>query len=98
MTDTIWRYRCVAAPRKARRSRAHKTCEDALLGAIEAVLAEQAAEGWEYLRTDLVPMEAKKGMLSATVETHLGVMVFRRAATGDESPGPAALRLGPSRP
>ena len=71
-------YKCVAAPRRAKKSRDHRTPADALVAAFEAAIAEQAAAGWEYLRTDLVPMEAKSGWMGPVSETHQGVMVFRR--------------------
>jgi hypothetical protein len=82
-----WRYRCVAAPRKAKASRAHRAPADALLAAIEAAIAAEAAQGWEYVRTDLVPMESKAGFFGPVSETHLGVMVFRRPA--DAAPAPS---------
>lgn len=73
-----YRYKCVAAPRRAKKTRDHKTPADALAAAFEAVIAREAAQGWEYLRTDLAPMEARAGMLGGVTETHQGVMVFRR--------------------
>jgi hypothetical protein len=90
-----WRYKCVAAPRKARRSRTHRDPADALLAAIDAAIAVEAAQGWEYLRTDLVPMEAKAGLFSAATETHLGVMVFRKPADGGDGEADPAPRQGP---
>lgn len=73
-------YKCVAAPRRAKKTRHHRTPAEALVAAFEAAIAEQAAAGWEYLRTDLVPMEAKSGWMGPVTETHQGVMVFRRRA------------------
>jgi hypothetical protein len=79
---TEYAYKCVAAPRKARKTREHRTPAAALVAAMEEAIATEAASGWEYLRTDLVPMEAKSGWFSTVVETHQGVMVFRRAVGG----------------
>lgn len=76
---TEYAYKCVAAPRRARKSREHRTPADSLVAAMEQAIAAEAATGWDYLRTDLVPMEAKTGWFSSVVETHQGVMVFRRA-------------------
>lgn len=74
-----YRYKCVAAPRRAKKTRDHKTPADALAAAFEAAIAREAAQGWEYLRTDLAPMEARAGWFGGLTETHQGVMVFRRA-------------------
>lgn len=71
-------YKCVAAPRRAKKSREHRSPAEALAAAVEAAIAEQAAAGWDYLRTDLVPMETKSGWMGPVTETHQGVMVFRR--------------------
>jgi hypothetical protein len=79
---TEYHYKCVAAPRRAKKSREHRSPSDALVAAFEAAIAVEAAAGWEYLRTDLVPMEAKSGWFSPLTETHQGVMIFRRPAEG----------------
>jgi hypothetical protein len=99
---TVWSYKCVAAPRKARKGKGHRSAADAFVAAFEAAIAAEAAQGWEYLRTDLVPMEAKHGLFSQTTETHQGVMVFRRpadATTASETPRraePAPARPDPA--
>lgn len=94
---TVWSYKCVAAPRKARRGKGFSSATEAFVAAFETTIAEQAAQGWEYLRTDLVPMEAKHGFFSQTTETHQGVMVFRRA--GGAEPAPARRgEPAPARP
>jgi hypothetical protein len=71
-------YKCVAAPRRARKSKGHKSAADSFCATFETVLSEHGAAGWEYLRTDLVPMETRKGLLGGLIEAHQGVMVFRR--------------------
>ncbi len=77
---TAYRYKCVAAPRRAKKTREHKTPADALAAAFEAAIAVEVAQGWEYLRTDLAPMEARSGLFGRVEESHQGVMVFRRPA------------------
>jgi hypothetical protein len=93
-------YKCVAAPRRAKKTRDHRTPAEALVAAVEAVITEQAAAGWEYLRTDLVPMETKSGWMGPVTETHQGVMVFRRrsavaARFEDDDDRAARLRAEP---
>jgi hypothetical protein len=77
-------YKCVPAPRRARREKGHKTANESFCATFETVLSEHGAAGWEYLRTDLVPMETRKGLFGGLHEVHQGVMVFRRRV------GPAA--------
>lgn len=92
-----YRYKCVPAPRKARRTREHRTDAEALVAAMEAAIAVEAAQGWEYLRTDVVPMQTRSGLFGAATETHQGVMVFRRPASPrawDDEPAPRR-REGP---
>jgi len=91
---TSYRYKCVAAPRRAKKTRAHKTPAEALAAAFEAAIAQEAAQGWEYLRTDLAPMEARAGWLGGLTETHQGVMVFRRPATAQDFREPQAAPRG----
>ena len=99
-------YKVVAAPRRAKRGKGFKTPAEAFCGAFEAVLAEHGDAGWEYLRTDLVPMEARHGLLGGLRETHQGVMVFRRPLEAAPSraiepisePGPAPRREEPVSP
>jgi hypothetical protein len=81
-------YKCVAAPRRAKKGKTHRTPADALAAAFEAVLSDHAAEGWEYLRTDLAPMEARRGLFGGVVETHQAVMIFRRALAPAAEPAP----------
>lgn len=94
-------YKCVVAPRRVKKSREHRTPAEALVAAMEAAIAAEAAQGWEYLRTDLLPMEVKSGFMSSPTETHQGVMVFRRAVrleTYEPTPQPEPRPATQSRP
>ncbi|MFN3612990.1 MAG: DUF4177 domain-containing protein [Rubrimonas sp.] len=75
-------YKCLPAPRRVKKTREHRTPADAFSAAMQAVLNAEAAEGWEYVRTDLAPMEVRQGLFGGTTETHQAVLVFRRAAGG----------------
>jgi hypothetical protein len=98
-----WLYRCVPAPRRAKKAKGQKHPAEALAAAMEAAITAEAAQGWEYLRTDLVPMEAKSGLFGPMQESHQGVMVFRRPApVADVEPrgrarGAEPPRLGAAR-
>jgi len=94
---TEYLYKCVAAPRRPKRRKGDRSPAEALAGAMEAIMAEQAAAGWEYLRCDTVPVEARAGLFSAMAETHQSVMVFRRPRP-PATQGQTAARLAAEPP
>lgn len=71
-------YKCVAAPEKARRRRGAKTRTDRVALAMEEILKAEAGGGWEYQRTDLIPVEEKSGWFGRAHDVHRAVLVFRR--------------------
>lgn len=74
-----YEYKCIAAPERAKRKRGAKTRTERVASAMQEVIATEAVDGWEYMRTDLVPTEEKAGLFSRTQEVHRAVLVFRRA-------------------
>lgn len=77
-----YEYKCVGAPERAKRRRGAKTRSDRVAAAMQDVIAAESKDGWEYQRTDLIPMEEKAGLLSRSHEVHRAVLVFRRALAG----------------
>lgn len=73
----LYEYLTLPAPRKADKVKGAKTPEARIAQAMQSLLNEQAAEGWDYLRADLVPMEERAGLTSKSVSYHT-VLVFRR--------------------
>lgn len=73
-----YEYKCVAAPEKVKRRRGAKSRTDRVALAMQDVLMEEARNGWEYMRTDLVPIEERSGLFGRAQEVHRAVMVFRR--------------------
>jgi hypothetical protein len=78
-------YKCVGAPEKAKRKRGAKTRSDRVAAAMQEIIAEEAADGWEYLRTDLIPIEERSGMFGRTHEVHRAVLVFRRGTAAEQT-------------
>ncbi len=79
----MYEYKCVGAPEKVRRAKGAKTRTDRVAIALQEVIQAEADQGWEYLRTDLVPVEEKSGMFSRPREIHRAVLVFRREKAAD---------------
>ncbi len=71
-------YKTVGAPEKAKRKRGSRTQSDRVAAAFEEILKDEAVDGWEYLRTDLLPVIERAGWFGRGHEVHRAVMVFRR--------------------
>ncbi|MEM0987919.1 MAG: hypothetical protein AAGK00_03515 [Pseudomonadota bacterium] len=87
-----YEYKCVAAPEKARRHKGAKTRTDRVAAAMQELIAEESNGGWEYLRTDLIPVEEKASFFARPREVHRAVLVFRRAKVQAERPRPVAVQ------
>ena len=70
-----YEYKCVGAPEKGKRKRGAKTRSDRVANAMEQTILAEAVDGWEYLRTDLIPIEERGGMFKRPQEVHRAVMV-----------------------
>lgn len=79
-------YKCVAAPERAKRKRGTKTRTERVALAMEEIIEREATDGWEYMRTDLVPVEERSGLFGRPMEVHRAILVFRRG-------GPASRRF-----
>ena len=74
---TRYEYKVVPAPVKGEKSRGVKGAEGRFAFAIERLMNEMAAEGWEYQRAETLPSEERSGIASSqTVWRNL--LVFRR--------------------
>lgn len=90
-----YEYKAIGAPEKGRKRRGAKTRSDRVAAALETILETEAKDGWEYLRTDLIPVEERSGWFGRSQEVHRAVMVFRRALEGT---GAASISSEASRP
>ncbi len=74
-----YEYKVVSAPRRPKRVKGARTVVDRFARTLTDLINSEAAEGWEYLRAESLPVEEKKGMLSSASENYHSVLVFRRA-------------------
>ena len=99
-----YEYKTVGAPEKGKRKRGARTPSDRVAVAFDMVLQDEAVDGWEYLRTDLLPVIERSGWFGRGHEVQRAVMVFRRLLSSGHSAEtaaeplekPAALRPAPS--
>lgn len=71
-------YKVVPAPAKGTKAKGIKTPEARFANSVEITLNEMAAEGWEYLRAELLPSEERSGLTGSTTNWR-NVLIFRRA-------------------
>lgn len=82
---TGFEYKVIPAPTKGRKAQGVKTLEGRFALTVEETLNAQAAEGWEYLRSDILPSDERQG-LKSTQTVYRTLLVFRRATAGDHDP------------
>lgn len=94
-----YEYAVVPAPKKGLKARGVKSNEDRFAYALQTIMNEYGAEGWEYVRTDTLPSEERSGLTGRTT-VFQNMMVFRKplaAVASVAEPKPAAL-LAPPEP
>ena len=89
-----YEYKVVPAPKRGEKVRGMRSAEDRFAVALANVMNAQAADGWEYQRTETLPAEEREGLMGkATVFQNM--MVFRRlrvtAAPADVAPPPVLI-------
>ncbi|WP_245510584.1 DUF4177 domain-containing protein [Antarcticimicrobium sediminis] len=76
-----YEYKVIPAPAKGRKAKGVRTPEARFSLAIETTLNDMGADGWEYLRAELLPSDERSGLTGSTVNWR-NVLVFRRLKDG----------------
>ncbi|MDQ7011643.1 MAG: DUF4177 domain-containing protein [Mariprofundaceae bacterium] len=74
----VYEYKVVPAPKKGRRLRGVRSAEMRFAHAVQEVMNEHGASGWEFLRSDTLPSEERQG-LTGRAKVFQTLLVFRRA-------------------
>ncbi|WP_112321498.1 DUF4177 domain-containing protein [Oceanibium sediminis] len=90
-------YRIIPAPRRAKRAKGARTPSDRYARTLTDLVNAEAAEGWEYLRADTLPVDEKQGMLSSAKEVFQTVLVFRRERSASAPAKGASASVRPIR-
>ncbi|NBD30051.1 MAG: DUF4177 domain-containing protein [Alphaproteobacteria bacterium] len=77
-----YEYKVVPAPKKGVKAKGVKGPEARFAHALQLVMNEMGAEGWEYQRTDTLPCEERQGLTGKTTQFR-HVLVFRRLLPDD---------------
>lgn len=72
-----YEYSVIAAPTRGDKAKDARTPTERYALALAGELNRMAAEGWEYLRADVLPSEERSGLTGRTTVYH-NVLVFRR--------------------
>ena len=79
---TRYDYKVVPAPERGLKAKGVKSAEARFAFALEQLMNEMAAEGWEYQRAETLPSEERQGISGKQV-VYRNVLVFRRAREDD---------------
>ncbi|MEI4470883.1 DUF4177 domain-containing protein [Frigidibacter sp. MR17.24] len=103
-----YEYKVVPAPARGEKVRGLKTTADRFAHVLTELMNTEAAQGWEYVRSDTLPCEERTGLTGRTT-TYQNLLTFRRpvvqaatqtaAQTGAATvpPAVAAPVAGPAR-
>jgi hypothetical protein len=91
-----YEYKVLPAPTRGEKVKGAKSPEARFAHAIEAELNRVGAEGWEYLRADLLPSEERSGLTGST--THWRTLLIFRRARAASSPAMTATMTRPAEP
>ena len=73
-----WEYKVVPAPKKGVKGAGVKGPEERFANAMEVLMNDMGAQGWEYQRSETLPSMERSGLTGSTTEWR-NLLVFRRA-------------------
>ncbi|MGD1882461.1 MAG: hypothetical protein ACFB11_09085 [Paracoccaceae bacterium] len=74
---STYEYKVVPAPNKGIKAKGVKTGEERFALAIQELVNEMSAEGWEYQRAETLPSIERAGLTGSTTEWR-NLLIFRR--------------------
>ena len=77
-----YEYKVVPAPTRGLKGRGIRGAEAKFANAIETLMNDLGADGWEYQRADTLPMEERAG-ITGTETSFKNMLVFRRAKSAE---------------
>ena len=77
---TGFEYKVVPAPMRGLKAKGIKGTPARFANALQSVMNDLGADGWEYQRTDTLPVEERVGLTGKTTSFQ-NMLVFRRALT-----------------
>lgn len=72
-----YEFSVIPAPRRGEKARGVKTTEDRFALALTTLMNRMGADGWDYVRADVLPCDERVG-LTGSKTTYQNMLVFRR--------------------
>ncbi|TMV35016.1 DUF4177 domain-containing protein, partial [Thioclava sp. BHET1] len=73
-----YEFKVIPAPKRGEKVRGARTPEDRFAQAMTSLLNREAAEGWEFQRTETLPVETRTGLTGRVSTNFQYMVVFRR--------------------
>lgn len=90
-----YEYKVVPAPAKGKKAKGVRGVEARFAFALEDLMNQMGAQGWEYQRAETLPSEERHGLTTVST-TYRNVLVFRRPSQDTaEIPEPQLLPAPP---
>ncbi len=86
----VFEYKVIPAPVRGQKARTARTADERFALAMTNAINAEAREGWEYLRSDMLPSEERSGLTRRTTVYH-NLLVFRRPLAAGASAAPAPV-------
>ena len=87
----MFEFKVVPAPRRGTKAKGAKGTEARFAVALQDVMNELGAQGWDYVRAETLPCDERVG-LTGKATTFQNLLVFRRALkTADAAPAPMLI-------
>lgn len=74
----MYEYKVIPAPLRTAKVKGLKTTAERFAHMMENTVNAEAEEGWEYMRSETLPCEERRG-LTGTAKSFQTVLIFRRA-------------------
>ncbi len=81
---TAFEYKVIPSPVRGEKARGVKGPEARFAHALETVMNDMAAEGWEFQRAETLPSEERSGLIGSVTQWR-NLLVFRRPRASDLS-------------
>jgi hypothetical protein len=86
-----YEYKAVPAPREAKKVKGIKGVQQRFAHLLTQAINSELAGGWEYYRSESLPVDTKPGFMRSTVETYQSILIFRRTKGASEKAVPASV-------
>ena len=85
-----YEFRVVPAPKAGLKAKGVRSNEERFAYALETLMNEMGAQGWDYVRADTLPAEERQGLTGRTT-VYQNMLVFRRETMVSQTASPQRI-------